>query len=135
MRFEPILPDSLIQQIADMGKLDEYAPEMLTRAAPYMQDAIRKRVSVHNRTGDLAKSLKTGKPKKSKYGGYYLDVNFVGKDRNGHPNPVKAAQIEFGGVNRNQVAQPFLQAAANDCADDVATAMQEAYNDMSGGDK
>ena len=51
------------------------------------------------------------------------------------PSARVTGSIEFGGVNRNQAAQPFLQAAANDCADDVATAMQEAYNDMTGGDK
>lgn len=130
MKFEVALPDELIRQLDNASNLDAVAPEMLKAAAPIAKAAIQRRVSVHNRTGDLEKSVTTRKPKKNKYDAYELDVVFSGKDRNGHPNPVKAAQIEYGGTHRNQPAQPFLQAAANDCAEEVSAAMQKKYEEL-----
>lgn len=114
------------KMLEELGDIDEVAPRMLKPAGPIAQDAIKKRLIKHRRTGGLEKSVKPGKPKKNKSGGWYLSVGFPGYDERGNPNAVKAAGLEYG--NSHQQPEPFLDAAARDCEDTVVDAMQAAYN-------
>lgn len=139
MRFEAYLPDELHAQLERCGNLDRIAPAMLSRAAPYLQDSIRKRARQHDQTGSMSRSVKVTKPKKSKKtGNWAVQAKFTGYDKSreptpgyprGVPNAVKAAGIEYGGRGGAQQAQPFLDAAAKDAEPDVLAALQRGYND------
>ena len=125
-RFEIPLTDELEEIIKDLKNIDAVAPRMLKAAAPIAQDAIKKRLTAYQRTGALAKSVKARKPKKGKNGGWFLTIDFVGTDKDGSPNVVKAAGLEYG--NSHQQPTPFMEAAARDCEEAVVDAMQAAYD-------
>lgn len=134
MRFETNFPKEFWDQFERLEKIDDVAPKMLESAAPIAVDAIKKRLRPHNQTYQLINSVKASKAKKAKTGGYVKKINFVGYDKHRDPTPsqprgvanaVKAAGIEYG--NANEPARPFLQSAANDCAAEVAAAMQQKF--------
>ena len=134
MKFETNFSSDFWKQFEKLEKIDDVAPKMLEAAAPIVVDAIKKRLRPHNRTGELMRSVKAGKAKKAKTGGYIQKINFVGYDKNrdptpsqprGVPNAVKAAGIEYG--NANEPARPFLQSAAKDCEAEVAETMQQKF--------
>lgn len=138
MHFEASMPTDLYDQLAACGDLDRIAPAMLSHAAPYLQDSIRKRARVHDRTGAMSRSVKVMKPKKSRKTGHWaVQVKFTGYDKSrkatpgyprGVPNAVKAASIEFGSRGGAQQAQPFLDSASKDAEGDVFAAMQRTYD-------
>lgn len=115
----------LQRTLEKLGDIDEVAPRMLRPAGKIAEAAIRKRLGRHRRTGGLEKSVKAGKPKKRKSGGWYLGVGFTGYDGKGHPNAVKAAGLEYG--NSHQQPEPFLDAVARDCEEAAVDAMQAEY--------
>lgn len=112
--------------LGKLGNIDEVAPRMLKSAGPIVAETIKGKLAHHRRTGGLIRSVKPGKPKQNKNGGWYLSVGFSGYDADGHPNAVKAAGIEYG--NRHQQPEPFLDAAARDCEDVAVDAMRAQYN-------
>lgn len=114
------------EMLEKLGNIDEVAPRMLKPAGAIAQDAIKKRLAKHRRTGGLERSVKPGKPKKNKSGGWYLSVGFPGYDERGNPNAVKAAGLEYG--NSHQQPEPFLDAAARDCEDTAVDRMQAEYS-------
>lgn len=114
------------EQLEKLGNIDEVAPRMLKSAGPIVVTTIKEKLAAHRRTGGLIRSVKAGKPKARKGGGYYLSVGFSGYDTDGHPNAVKAAGIEYG--NSHQQPQPFLDAAARDCEEAVVDNMQANFN-------
>lgn len=114
------------EQLAKLGNIDEVAPRMLKSAGPIVVSTIQEKLGRHRRTGGLIKSVKAGKAKERKAGGWYLKVGFSGYDADGHPNAVKAAGIEYG--NSHQQPEPFLDAAARDCEEAAVDAMQAQYN-------
>ncbi|MCI9195056.1 MAG: hypothetical protein HFF14_05740 [Angelakisella sp.] len=114
------------KMLEELGDIDEVAPRMLRRVGPIAKAAIQGRLKKHSRTGGLVKSVRPGKPKTGKTGGWYMIVGFRGYDKNGHPNDVKAAGLEYG--NSHQQPEPFLDAAAKDCEAEVVDAMQAEYN-------
>lgn len=114
------------EMLEQLGDIDEVAPRMLKPAGEIAQDAIKRQLARHRRTSGLERSVKPGKPKKNKSGGWYLSVGFLGYDERGNPNAVKAAGLEYG--NSHQQPEPFLDAAARDCEDTVVDRMQTEYN-------
>lgn len=114
------------EMLERLDNIDEVAPRMLKSAGPIVVSAIQEKLGRHRRTGGLIKSVKAGKPKERKTGGWYLKVNFSGYDTDGHPNAIKAAGIEYG--NSHQQPEPFLDAAARDSEDAAVDAMQAQYN-------
>ena len=77
MRMNLVWSDELTEQLAGMADLDAIAPEMLTAAAPIATDALKQRVRQHRSSRadkHLADSVRAGKPKKRKKGGYGLEV-------------------------------------------------------------
>lgn len=135
MRMNLVWSDKLTEQLAGMADLDAIAPEMLTAAAPIATDALKQRVRQH-RSGradkHLADSVRAGKPKKRKKGGYGLEVSFSGYDTGHGSSPKykdktaqmqKAVSLEYGSAK--QAAQPFLDQAASSCENAVSAAMQD----------
>ena len=135
MKMNLLWSDEVTQQLAKLADLDAIAPEMLQSAAPIAADALKQEVSKHKShraNKHLADSVRAGKPKKRKKGGYGLEVSFSGYD-SGHgsspsyPNKVaqmqKAVALEYG--TAKEPAQPFLNRAAANCEDAVSTAMQD----------
>ena len=132
MRMDLVWSDEVTEQLTKLADLDSIAPEMLKSAAPIAVDALKQQVGKHKSSRankHLSDSVRAGKPKKRKRGGYGLDVSFSGYD-SGHPNyPNKVAQmqkavaLEYG--TAKEPAQPFLNSAANSCEDAVSTVMQD----------
>lgn len=118
-------PHEFQEQLERVSNLDEIAPKMINEALPIYQNAIKGALSVHNRTGDLQKSVSVKKAKKAKTGGYIGNVNFKGYDSKGSPNNIKAAGLEYG--NSHETAKPFLQQATNNCENEVINKMQEVF--------
>ena len=125
--------DEVTEQLTRLADLDAIAPEMLNAAVPIATDALKQQVSRHksNRANKhLADSVRAGKPKKRKKGGYGMDVTFSGYDTGHGSSPgqknktaqmQKAVALEYG--TAKEPAQPFLSKAANSCKDAVSAAM------------
>lgn len=135
MRMDLVWSDEVTEQLTKLADLDSIAPEMLKSAAPIAVDALKQQVGKHKSSRankHLSDSVRAGKPKKRKRGGYGLDVSFSGYD-SGHgsspnyPNKVaqmqKAVALEYG--TAKEPAQPFLNSAANSCEVAVCTVMQD----------
>lgn len=117
---------SVQKELEKLGNIDEVAPRMLKSAGPIVAETIKEKLASHRRTGGLIRSVKAGKPKEGKNGGWYLKVGFSGKDDDGHQNAAKAAGLEYG--NSHQQPEPFLDAAARDCEEAVVDNMQANFN-------
>lgn len=124
-QFDFEFPSEFQKQLEKLSNIDEIAPKMINEALPSYQKAIKATLSVHNRTGDLQRSVSIRKAKKAKNGGYIGNVYFRGYDSKGSPNNVKAAGLEYG--NSRETAKPFLQSATNSCENEVINTMQEIY--------
>ena len=74
MGFQAIGFDDFAKELDRLGKLDEYAPDMLEAAAPILERELKGQVQAEaNRgyaTGDLAGSIKSRKPEKNERGHY-----------------------------------------------------------------
>ena len=135
MKFETNFSPEFWKQFEQLKNIDAVAPKMLQAAAPIAVSAIKKRLEKHRDTGQLIDSVKAGKTKNGKKGGYVLGINFVGYDKLRKPTPsqpkgvsnaVKAAGIEYG--NANEPARPFMAAAAKDCEKEAAETMQQVFD-------
>lgn len=100
-------------------QIDSMAEEIINEALPVVKENMKQTLSSHKDTGDLIDSVSIRKAKKSKGGGYSGSVYFKGYDRNGHPNNVKAAALQYGNRQgakhstnggKGQKASPFLEA-------------------------
>jgi HK97 gp10 family phage protein len=123
-RFDFEIPDDFLK---GLQLTDELANEMIDSALPIYQRAIQRRLIIHKRTGALINSVKVKKAKKARNGAYIGNVTFDGKDKNGTSNALKAGVLENG--RSDMPAQPFMQAAQNDCKQEVLDKMQEVYNE------
>lgn len=117
---------SVQDALARLGNIDEPAPRMLKSAGPIIAATLKEKLGPHRRTGGLIRSVRPGKPKKGKNGGWYLTVGFYGKDTDGRSNAVKAAGLEYG--NSHQQPEPFLDAAVRSCEEIVVDAMQAQFS-------
>ena len=86
MGFQAIGFDDFAKELDRLGKLDEYAPDMLETAAPILERELKGQVQAEaNRgyaTGDLAGSIKSRKPEKNERG-HYVTITASGKDKKG----------------------------------------------------
>ena len=103
MRMDLVWSDEVTEQLTKLADLDSIAPEMLKSAAPIAVDALKQQVGKHKSSRankHLSDSVRAGKPKKRKRGGYGLDVSFSGYD-SGHgssPNyPTRCTDAESCG--------------------------------------
>lgn len=116
----------LQEMLEKLGDIDEAAPRMLKPAGQIVRETLRKRVSRHRITGKMIESIKVKKPRKGKYGGWFLRVVFDGYDDDGVPNDLKANVIEYG--SSTQQPDPFHDAVIRESQDEVVRVMQEEYD-------
>lgn len=78
--FDFNMPDGLKNELEAAANIERIAPKMLEAAAPVVVSAMKKRLSAHDKTGQLSASVKAGKVKySSKHGGHSMAVNPTGK--------------------------------------------------------
>lgn len=120
------IPDDFIKQLGNLADIDRYAPIMIDGAIPILEQQVKIELSRHKVTGDLLKSIKVVKNKKSKSGGYAASVEPSGTDKKGVRNVEKMIYLEYG--TSRQPAQPTLTKAINDSEQGVLAKMQEVFD-------
>ena len=127
------IPKALEEQLQKQLKdFDKIAPKMLEEATPIVEKKVKEKVPV--KTGQLKKSVKSNKPKKTKNGAWITEIAFKGKNKktlkNGEeretPNGTVAAVLEFG--TSEERARPFVRPAVAECENEVVEKMQEVFN-------
>lgn len=141
--FQMEFPDDFLSALFDTNS-EEICTEALQEAAPILVESMKSALKAggHELSGELIKSIKATKAKKSSNGAYiinvrptgYSSVNSYSIKRNGkrsrkYPvsNMAKAIFIEYG-VNGRQPARPFIDAATNHAQSAALQKMQEVYN-------
>lgn len=119
--------EGLDDLMKDLGSLDidRIAPVMLEEAAPILERNVKNRASVHKETGEMQKSIKSTKSKRTG-DGYSIAVRPTGKDKKGVRNMEKACYLEFG--TSKQGATPVISLAVRESEDLVAGKMQEVFD-------
>lgn len=123
--------DDLIKDLEKAGKLDAYAPDLLTAAAPYLVDSVKEEVQkAADRgysEGALAESISANKPAKNVYGNY-ISVTAKGKDKRGIRNNEKLAYLNYG--TSKQSARPVIAKAVQKAENDCLDAMQRKFDEV-----
>ena len=131
---------ALMRQLGQLGKVEVIAPKMIEAGQEVIAKSLKKELKRHVDTGELQRSVKPQKVKKTKTGAYFGKVIFDGYDPNtpkttdfprGTPNAVKAMGLEYG--SSRQQAQPFMTKALNNVEDEVNNTMQKVLNREAGG--
>lgn len=126
--------DELLRKLDVMADVDNIQKKMLKAAAPHLLNAVSRRLQEHKRTGNLIKSLKISRPKRTKKEKkYYVLIAPEGYDdrklKNGNVNRVSNAQkmmaLEYG--TKKQTATPFISAATRDAEGAVMQAMRDVF--------
>jgi len=125
-KFDFEIPDDFIKQLGKLADVDRIAPQMLNEALPILERNVKSEVSKHVVSGDLLKSIKISKAKKTKSGGYYASVTPTGTDKKGVRNMEKMVYLEYG--TKKQTARPTLTKAIKDSESAVLDKMQEVFN-------
>lgn len=116
--------DDLMKDL-DSLDIERIAPIMLEEAAPILERNVKNRASVHKETGEMQKSIKSTKSKRTG-DGYSITVRPTGKDKKGVRNMEKACYLEFG--TSKQGATPVISPAVRESEDLVAGKMQEVFD-------
>lgn len=124
--FSYDVPDDFIKQLGNLADIDRYAPLMIDGAIPILEQQVKVELSRHKVTGDLLKSIKTTKTKKTKAGVYSASVEPSGTDRKGVRNVEKMLYLEYG--TSRQPATPVLTKAVKDSEKEVLTTMQAIFD-------
>ena len=124
--FEVEIPDDFIKQLGTLADIDRYAPLMIDGAIPILEQQVKVELSRHKVTGDLLKSIKTTKTKKTKAGVYSASVEPSGTDRKGVRNVEKMLYLEYG--TSRQPATPVLAKAIKDSEKEVLGTMQAIFD-------
>jgi len=112
-------------------------PEMIDAGLVPLEKEIRKNAERHKISGDLAKSVRKGKPKMIRKRGIWSGrVSFIGYEKDskktpmypkGKPNAVKAMALEYG--RSGQSATPIIRPAIESAQIEVIDVMQGIFND------
>lgn len=137
--FSCYMPDSLTEQLRNLESSEKIALDMLDSASPILEERVKNECAKHKRTGNMYKSIKRTKAKRTSNGAYitvvrptgttteYIDNKGVHRKRK---TPVRNMEImaymEYG--TSKQAGTPVLSKAVNDSKDKVTDAMQEAFN-------
>lgn len=131
--FQEMGFDDFAKELEGLGDVDKYAPEILTAAAPVLEkelsSQVRKEANRGYATGELAGSIKAGKPSQNKYG-YYVSVSATGKDRKGVRNNEKLAYLNYG--TSRQSARPVIAQAISKSEKEVLETMQKKFVEVTG---
>ena len=125
---------------------DEIAEEGLKEAAPILESSMKAAISQvieHEGDSELVKSIKAGRPKKTRNGAWIVNVTPKGYSqykvyhakKSGRKyrvsNALKAIWKEYGVAGR-QPPRPFLTKAKNDAKDAVYDAIQKVFDSKAG---
>ena len=125
MGFQAIGFDDFAKELDRLGKLDEYAPDMLEAAAPILERELKGQVQAEaNRgyaTGDLAGSIKSRKPEKNERG-HYVTITASGNE--------KLAYLNYG--TTKQQARPVISKAVQNAEGECLEAMQRKFDEVTG---
>lgn len=124
-KFDFEISPEFIKQLGRLADVDRIAPKMIDEALPVLERNVKGEVSKHIASGDLSRSIKVSKAKKTKSGGYYASVHPVGKDSNGVRNMEKMVYLEYG--TKSQSPRPTLTKAIKDSESAVLKKMQEVF--------
>jgi len=137
------IPDGLQKQLAKLSNIDEIAPKMIDEATPIFVQALKNSLANHKNTGDLQKSVKKYKAKKTKNGGWFGSIQFSGYSTNyitekgtlltrkeKTANAQKAMVLEYG--RSDTAPQPFIEPTRIKSEKDLADKMQEVFNREAG---
>ena len=131
MGFEVMGFDEFAKELEDLGKLDDYAPELLSAAAPVLEKELRTQVKKEANkgyaTGDLANAIKAKKPGENEYG-HYVMVTAEGKDRKGVRNNEKLAYLNYGTMK--QEARPVIANAVKASENECVKTMQQKFDEV-----
>lgn len=140
-RFDIDFPDDFLSGLLDTD-FDEIAEEALKETAPILGKSMKKearRVVMHEEDSEMAESIKTTMPKKTKTDAWIVNVmptgysktkKYRGKNKNRkYPvsNALKAIWKEYG-IPGKQAPQPFIQASVNAVRSEIENKLQETYN-------
>lgn len=130
-KFDFNISPEFIRQLGRLADVDRVAPQMIDEAIPILLENVKNETSRHKQSGDLYKSIKKTKAKKTKNGGYYASVRPTGTDKKGVRNMEKMVYLEYG--TSKQAASPTLTKAINDSERAVMDKMREVFErEMSG---
>ena len=125
--------DELEKELDQLGKIDEYAPELLEAAVQPLEKELKGQVQrAANRgyaTGELASSIKACKPGQNSIG-HYIAVTAKGKDKKGVRNNEKLAYLNYG--TTKQQARPVLANAVKNAEGECLERMQEKFEEVIG---
>ena len=114
-----------MKKLGTMAEVERFAPMMIDEALPIVQKALISNLGRHKRSGSLAGSIKIGKAKKIKNGGYYGTVAPKSKDKRDVSNAEKLIYMEYG--TSRQSATPVIGPAVESTRDAVNRKMKEVF--------
>lgn len=128
----------LEKQLTALAQTDEIAQDILEAASEPLVESLKQQCNKHRRTGKMADSIKAGKVKKFKDGGYYITVAPTGKSTqykgdNGKvykrdkavTNYELLMHIELG--TKKQPKQPLIANACRDASNRCTDILQQKY--------
>lgn len=124
-KFDFEIPADFIKQLGKLADVERIAPQMIDEAIPILLEKVKAETAPHKKTGDMYKSIKATKAKKTKSGGYFASVHPTGVDSKGVRNMEKMAYLEYG--TKKQSATPVLTKALKDSENAVMKKMQEVF--------
>lgn len=133
MGFQTMGFDDFAKELEELGKVDSYAPELLSTAAPIlakeMKSQVKREANRGYATGDLENAIVAKKPGENAYG-HYVAVTAEGKDRKGVRNNEKLAYLNYG--TSKQQARPVIVNAIKNSEDECLEAMQRKFDEVTG---
>lgn len=131
MAFRSFGLEDFSRELEELGQVDLYAEELLSAAAPKLENELKHQVSMAANkgysTGQLEESLKAGKPGKNKKG-HYVAVTAKGKDKKGIRNNEKLAYLNYG--TSKQEAVPVLARTVRKAEKACVEAMQQKLEEV-----
>lgn len=131
MGFDTMGFEEMEKELLKLGRLEEYAPELLQEAVPALEEELKSQVNKEaNRgyaTGSLASSIKSGKPERNQIG-HYIAVSAKGKDKKGLRENEKLAYLNYG--TTKQQARPVIPKAIRNAEGECLAKMQKKFNEV-----
>jgi len=124
-KFDFEISPEFIKQLGRLADVDRIAPQMIDEAIPILLANVQSETAQHKRSGDMYKSIKPTKAKKTKGGGYFASVRPTGTDKKGVRNMEKMVYLEYG--TSQQSPTPILTKAIKDSESAVLKKMQEVF--------
>ena len=127
--FEVNFPTDFMGGILN-SSFEDIAKEALEEAAPLMEKSIKQSLqnSIRDKSsGDLVKSVKVSRPKRTKTNAWIVNIGPSGTDSKGVRNALKAIILNYG--KKGQAPRPWLTPAVNNCQTEINLKIQQKYEE------